>query len=52
MRYLIIPSDSAPFYSKWFEPENHGAEGLTVIDNVNHLYWRNNIWNEIETDHL
>jgi len=55
MKYLIITNDGEPFYTNWFEAENHFniEVGMVVIDLVNSLYTNNGThWEPIEEDHL
>ena len=50
---LIIPKDSEPFLTKWFQYENHYSKGMVVYDLYSHLYTKNGEdWDEIQLDHL
>lgn len=57
MQYLITYTDLRfyPFYTKWYEYENHFSEdsGMVVFDLINHLYTTNGKdWQSIPEDHL
>ncbi len=53
MQYLIIPTNSAPFFTHWCDEDKFPMEGGTAFDNVNHLMTVNGKdWTEVETDHL
>lgn len=53
MRYLILTPNSPPFYTKWFDHDNHWTNGMTVIDFSNNTYTTDGAtWEEIEIDHL
>ena len=55
MRYLITTAGGEPFFSDFFEPENHFSEnvGMVVFDLVNHTYTTDGAtWVEIKEDHL
>ena len=55
MRYLITTKFYEPFFTKWFEPENHfNIElGMIVYDLINCLFTTDGYqWDKIEIDHL
>lgn len=55
MRYLIVTDPWEPFYTEWFNPENHFNKeaGMIVFDLLNHIYTTDGkIWNPIPKDHL
>lgn len=55
MRYLITTRDCAPFYSAYFEPENHfnADAGMIVYDLHNDLYTTDGEkWRAINFDRL
>jgi len=55
MRYIIILKDDKPFFTKWFEKENHfNSETISmVIDLVLSMYTTDGeTWKEMEVDHL
>lgn len=53
MQYLITSKDSEPFFTKWFEADNHFTEAMIVYDLINHCYTTDGItWLKIESDHL
>ena len=53
MRYLIIAPEHDPFYSKWYEYENHYVDGMIVADLEFDMFTANGKdWIEIEEDHL
>jgi len=56
MRYLITTTDgNKPFFTEWFEPENHFNEeaGMVVYDLVKQIFTKDGInWELIEEDYL
>ena len=55
MRYLITTRDCAPFYSAYFEPENHfnADAGMIVYDLHNDTYTTDGEnWKAINFDRL
>ena len=56
MRYLITTEGThPPFFTKWFEPENHFNKdlGMVVYDLHEEMYTTDGVtWNEILVDHL
>jgi hypothetical protein len=53
MRYLIIKTGHAPFYSHWLDSENNFAEGITVIDLFDQVYTVDGVnWIDIEFNRL
>lgn len=53
MNYLIIPKESDPFYTNWFDVENRYVEGMIVFNLLVHMYTKDGInWQEIIQDHL
>lgn len=51
--YLIIPKDSDPFLSKWYDYENNYAEGMIVFDFSTKGYTTDgNNWKNIPENHL
>lgn len=53
MRYLVVTENEEPFFSNWFQPENHFVKGMKVFDILLSKYTVNGIdWNEIQIDHL
>jgi hypothetical protein len=52
MRYLIT-GDFEPFFTKWYEYENHYAEGMIIYDLKDNVYSTDGkTWQEIQFDHL
>jgi len=54
-QYLITTSIQEPFYTNYFDAENHFNSELdmVVFDLRNHTYTTNGIiWQEIKEDHL
>ena len=54
MRYLIITKDSQPFYTQWYEYENHYHNKIEMIfDTVNLQHTFDGInWVDTILDHL
>lgn len=54
MRYLVTYSNSPPFFTAHFNPENFEPNsGMTVCDLLLSKYTTDGVtWQEIETDHL
>lgn len=54
MRYIIIFKDNKPFFTNWFDAENHfSTETIMVIDlNLGVYTVDGEHWEEIEEDHL
>ena len=53
MRYLITHPDHKPFFSAYFDAENHFAEGMTGYDIFSKLYTTDGkTWKPVQTDHL
>ena len=55
MRYLITTNHAEPFFTKWFDPENHWIKGVEMIvyDLNNYSYTKNGTdWIRIEIDNL
>lgn len=55
MNYLITTIDSEPFFTNWFDAENHfNADiGMIVYNLLSGKYTKDGInWNIIEEDHL
>lgn len=52
MRYIIIPKDSAPFMTEWFEPDNHYQPGMVVINTHIHHYYAGDMWHPLNFDYL
>ncbi|MCB0541932.1 MAG: hypothetical protein KDC70_00355 [Saprospiraceae bacterium] len=53
MRYLVTTNTDTPFYTAWFDPENHWSEGMVVYDLIGGTYTTDGyIWLEIEKDAL
>ena len=53
MTYLILPKDSEPFTTDWFDAENNYVEGMIVFDLVNWSYTTDGKnWKYITFDHL
>ena len=54
MQYLIIPpGPEKPFYTNWFEPENHFSAGMLVIDLLWDHFTDDGVnWLPIQFDHL
>jgi hypothetical protein len=51
MRYLVTSANHNPFFTEWFEPENHFATGMVVYDLKQGKYMKAmGVWEEIETD--
>jgi hypothetical protein len=51
MRYLVT-GDFQPFFTKWFDIENHYEEGMIVYDLAKGLYYDGTDWKTIDTDNL
>ena len=52
-RYLIIPTDSNPFFTHWCSAEMFPASGGTAFDIENEQMSINGIdWIDVETDNL
>jgi hypothetical protein len=53
MKYLIIPKDSEPFMTSFFDYENHYEVGMIVINNYNATYTRDGkTWHKLKFDSL
>lgn len=53
MTYLIIDPSNTPFYTNWFDPENHFIQGMIVINLLKGQYSINGFfWLNIEEDFL
>lgn len=55
MRYLITSQFFEPFYSQWFEPNNHFNPyvDMVVYDLLEQKYTTDGVtWLEIKKDHL
>lgn len=53
MRYLIIPSDSEPFFTDWYIYENNYTAGMVIYDLFKKEYSKYGYdWKKIETDNL
>ena len=53
MRYLITHPEHQPFFSQWFEYNNHYIEGMIIYDLMDKSYSKDGIiWIGIEIDHL
>jgi hypothetical protein len=55
MRYLITTNLQKPFYSEWFDAQNHfnADAGMVVYDLVKQKYTTDGVtWLEINEDHL
>ncbi len=52
MRYLIIMPGHVPFFTEYFDPENHFVPGMTAIDIHFDQYWDGHGWGDIQEDHL
>lgn len=55
MRYLIVSDSYAPFYSTYFDAENHfnKDDNMVVFNLTNHLYTTDGKhWFDIPEDHL
>ena len=54
MRYIIILKNNRPFYTNWFDTENHwSTEIIMVIDlNLGVFTVDGEHWEEVEEDHL
>lgn len=55
MRYLVISNGNDPFYTNWFDAENHFNKEIemVVFDLVHHIYTADGkIWEPIKEDHL
>lgn len=52
-QYLIIQNDIPPFYTNYYEYDNHYQKGMTVINLLANKYTNNGIdWFNINEDHL
>ena len=55
MRYLITTKENLPFFTKWFEPENHFNPEINMIvyDLIEMKFMHDGQnWHDIEIDHL
>lgn len=55
MRYLTTTKAYEPFFTKWFEPENHFNDelGMIVYDLVENKYTTDGLeWHDIAIYHL
>ena len=53
MIYLIIPKETNPFLTEWYEYENNYTKGMVIIDFHSLTYSKDGInFYSIETDHL
>lgn len=54
MRYLIVFKDGGdPFYTQWFQYENHFIKGMIVFDFSENKWTDDGVsWQEIKIDHL
>jgi hypothetical protein len=53
MRYLVTFESVTPFFTHYFDAENHFIDGMTVYDLVQRKYTTDGkTWNDIEIDVL
>ena len=53
MRYLVYVPGTEPFFTNWFEHENHFVDGMVVFDTTCDKYTIDGQnWFEIEHDKL
>ena len=53
MNYLIVPIDSAPFYTNWFTAENNFVDGMIVFNLLNGTHTKDGVmWPITQTDNL
>ncbi len=55
MRYLVITKSNPPFFTEWFEAENHfnKEEEMQVIDLHRYEFTKDGVkWENIPIDHL
>jgi len=53
MKYLIIPKNSKPFLTDWFDYENNYVKGMMVINCTKSLFTIDGKnWEELEEDSL
>jgi hypothetical protein len=55
MNYLIVTNNNEPFYTNWFDPENHFIKDveMVVFNLLTHKYTTNGKdWYDIMQDHL
>lgn len=55
MRYLVTTKNKSPFFTNWFEPENHFNPDveMVVYDLVELKFTTDGkTWEDIEIDHL
>ena len=55
MKYLVTTNNSKPFFTNWFDANNHFNKEveMVVYDLFNHLFTTNGKeWNDIEIDSL
>lgn len=55
MNYLIFTDSHEPFYTNWFDAENHfnGEDNMVVFNLLSHTYTIDGkTLNEIKEDHL
>ena len=51
-RYLVIQPGHQPFYTNYFSIESSFAEGMTVIDLHNDMFYIGGDWKLVEYDTL
>jgi len=53
MRYLVTSANNEPFFTEWFDAENHFSPGMVVYDLQEGKYMATpGVWEGIETDSL
>lgn len=53
MKYLIYIPGSEPFFTNWFEAENHFVEGMAVFNVHQYVYTTDGVnWHRITEDKL
>ena len=54
MNYLIVTKDNNPFYTQWYEFENHYSDNILVVFDI--LGWKHTYdginWVKTTSDHL
>lgn len=51
---FLITGNGTPFYTNWFDIDNHYVDGMIVYNLKNHTYLDNinDVWKDVEFDHL
>lgn len=52
MNYLVTSKYFEPFFTNWFDIENHYAAGMIVYNLLNGKYYDGIEWRDTKQDHL